>query len=158
MKRVGEEVLSFRRAAVRLGYTDTRASERRLRAMIRAHERKIQKQFTVSRGVAGGWGGVAMSSLRRYMPWLFRAGVRERTELELRFQQHLQDMATQAEDVASAVIAKVVDPQIDELHGRCASNDRRVDAIEREIAAVSHRVSNLVSERKNGPRRPKTAA
>jgi hypothetical protein len=140
MKRAGEEILSFRRAAVRIGWEDSNASERRLRDLVRGHERRTRKRVTVPRGPAGGWRGVTMAGLRQHFPWLFKAGSRERSELEQRFQEHLKDIATQAEDVASAVVAKLVDPQIDELHGRCTRSDRRVDAIERRIAAVSLRV------------------
>jgi hypothetical protein len=158
MTKPGEPVLSFRRAAVRLGWEDTRASADRLQNMVRGCERQTKKRITVRRGKIGGWSGVTMQSLRKHLPWLFRAGARERTELEQRFLQHLRDIDERAEDAASAVIAKTVDPQIDELHGRCSKNDRRLDAIEREFAAVSRAVAGLTSGHQNDVNLRKTTA
>jgi hypothetical protein len=156
--RLGEDVLSFRRAAVRLGWEDTRASADRLRGMVQNCERQTRKRITASRGPKGGWGGITMAALRQHMPWLFRAGARERSELEQRFLEHLKNIDERVEGVTATLIAKTVDPQIDELHGRCANSDRRIDAIEREIAAVSARVRDGKTEPGNDVKQRETTA
>lgn len=142
------EVLSWRRAAVRLGWSDTGASARRLRAMVRRREREGHRVL-VQRGIEGGWGGVTMAALRQHLPELFRAGAREQDALAARLREYLAEVNDRIDEKATAAVTRLVEPRIDELHGRDAQLERRIDAVER-------RVSRVEAPAENGPRQTKT--
>lgn len=147
----GEEVLGWRRAAVRLGWPDSRASGRRLRAMVLLEERKRGVQIATRRGPEGGWTGVTIGALRQHLPWLFRAGARERDELAARLREYLAGVDDRIDQKATDAVTRIVQPQIDELHGRDAKLERRIDAVEQRQAKLERSAAN-------GPKRPETAA
>lgn len=143
------EVLSWRRAAVRLGWSDSRASSGKLRAIVRRREREVRTRIYVRRGPKGGWGGVTMAMLRQHCPELFRAGKKEQTDLRQVFAEHLESIGERIRDGAREVVEREVDPRIDELHGRDASLERRIHAVEGELGWIR-------SGRANGTKRPET--
>lgn len=142
MRPEGEKVLGFRRVVIRLGLVEGEGNAAVRRAAQEFHRQVLNtersKGVTIirRRGPKGGWGGVTMSDLRRHMPWVFKAGAREQNALEQKFREYLENLEERFDESAERAVTKLVEPQLDEMHGENAQLSRRMDAVEKELAAA----------------------
>ncbi|HTJ17808.1 MAG TPA: hypothetical protein VL494_13605 [Steroidobacteraceae bacterium] len=126
------DVLTFRQMARRLGWSDTRASGRKLARLIRAREKETGRRIATT--TEGGHRRITESALTRYLPELRRSKV---DELMGNFRAYLSDIDDRIAEGAAAYIAENVDPQIAELRADDQKLARMLDELGRRMVLVA---------------------
>lgn len=128
------ELLSFRKAAERIGWKG-RAGEYKLLRVVFSKEKESGKQIaTRFRGPKKTNCRVTISALRRHCPELFKSKVDELSE---NMRDYLHSIDTRIAEAAAAHVARHVEPRLDELWGRDEVIADKVDELGQRVTQIA---------------------